>query len=253
MLLAKLLMMLVIASGFVWSVREMSALEADSLVDFIADDTLRGGTYPAYEIRHALDESDTGHERCSSRQPRSMAIASLALYEWYNRDKLPQIPAMRAQAKRRVVASLNCNASDAFLWLALFRMETSNGNVSPSAVAYLQQSYALGPNEGWVMNQRSKVAAAVLPQLPSELKAKVGHDVATLIAQGYWSAPKDILTKSDKMTRAYLVQELRARSRMQLGRFLLYLRSTGDPAEDFELDDPVSKVRKMGQETIRRY
>jgi hypothetical protein len=253
MLLAKLLMTLAIASGFVWSIREMSALEADTLVDFIADDTLRGGTYPAYEIRHALDESDTGHETCGGRRFHSMAIASLALYEWYNREKLPQTTAMRAQAKRRVFASLNCDASDAFLWLALFRMETSSGEVSPSAIAFLRQSYALGPHEGWVMNQRSKVASAVLPLLPAELKAKVGHDVATLIEQGYWSAPKDILTKSDKATRAYLVQELRARSRMQLSRFLIYLRSTGDPAEDFELDDPVAKVRKMGEETIRRY
>lgn len=126
-------------------------------------------------------------------------------------------------AEDLVRASLSVTPSDSFLWLMLYSMETRRSGFDSANTIYLDQSYAVGPNEGWIAVRRNRLSLAVLSQLRastqrtavSEFSAMVDSDfieeaVVNLMTVGW--VHRDRLIKSlegtDLASRRMLAKRL---------------------------------------------
>jgi len=65
--------------------------------------------------------------------------------------------------------ALACSPADPFVWLTLFWLEVGKHGYEADYANYLQLSYALGPNEGWIALWRCRLAFSVFEQLPANL------------------------------------------------------------------------------------
>lgn len=78
-------------------------------------------------------------------------------------------------------AALACSPGDGFSWLTLFWLEVSKHGYQPTYGNYLRLSYALAPYEGWIALWRSKLAVAILDQLPDDLSVQALDEFTRLV------------------------------------------------------------------------
>jgi hypothetical protein len=79
------------------------------------------------------------------------------------------------------ITALACSPADGFAWLTLFWLEVSKHGYQPSYGNYLRMSYALAPYEGWIALWRSRLAIAILDQLPDDLAAQALNEFSDLV------------------------------------------------------------------------
>ncbi|MGV7217064.1 hypothetical protein [Bradyrhizobium sp. UFLA05-112] len=84
-------------------------------------------------------------------------------------------------AERKVRATLARTPSDSFLWLMLYSIATTRNGFDANNIIYLEQSYASGPNEGWIALRRNRVALAIFSGLNETSRAIVVSEFAELV------------------------------------------------------------------------
>jgi hypothetical protein len=87
--------------------------------------------------------------------------------------------------------SLSCSPADPFLWLVLYWVEGAQNGFKPE---YLQMSYDLGPNEGWVALKRNPVAFADYEKLSPDLAMRAINEFLALIKNEFYQQAVDILS-----------------------------------------------------------
>jgi len=110
---------------------------------------------------------------------------------------------------RTIRISLTETPADPFLWLVLFWLENTQNGFSRDHLKYLQMSYALGPNEGWIAVRRNRLALAVFPQLTPELREHALVEFARLVDSNFIAEAADILTGPGWPIRGQLLPRLR--------------------------------------------
>ena len=96
----------------------------------------------------------------------------------------------------------------------------------------LEESYRLGPNEGWIATRRNRYALNLFLAVPDGLRPKILREFATLVRDGYlWESAKSY-AKATEGTRALLRAALMALSERQRRAFAAVLEQAGieDPA-----------------------
>lgn len=101
-----------------------------------------------------------------------------------------RMDALRATIRR----SLADTPADPFLWLILFWVENARLGFAPGHLTYLDMSYDVGPQEGWVALRRSPVALAIFRALPEPLAEKAVAEFAGLVRSHYYAQAAEILT-----------------------------------------------------------
>ena len=66
--------------------------------------------------------------------------------------------------------------------------------LNPASLGFLRESYRLGPNEGWIMVTRNRLALTIFPSLPADLADQSLDEFARLLQPGFVSYAADILT-----------------------------------------------------------
>jgi hypothetical protein len=89
--------------------------------------------------------------------------------------------------------SLANSPADPFLWTVLFWLENTRNGFKRGRLSYLDMSYILGPNEGWVAVKRNRFALAIYPSLPPALAADVVSEYSRLVGSGFFGEAADIL------------------------------------------------------------
>ena len=84
--------------------------------------------------------------------------------------------------------SLSCSPADPFLWLALYWLDGTQHGYRPEDLKYLELSYQLGPNEGWIALRRNSVAFATFQQLPPELAEFAINEFVGLLKARFYEA-----------------------------------------------------------------
>lgn len=133
-------------------------------------------------------------DHCRPRAVRSAAVIRLRMAELY-KSANPGKSLDWQQSKElddAVRDALSCSPSDAFLWMALYWIELMNhGSNEP---AYLQMSYHLGPNEGWIALKRNTVAFTNFSRLSTDLKEQALNEYIRLLAsKQFFTEAADIL------------------------------------------------------------
>lgn len=90
--------------------------------------------------------------------------------------------------------SLSCSAAEPFLWLVLYRVESSQNKLKHGYSKYLKSSYQLGPNEGWIAIKRNPVAFADYESLSSDLTTRTISEFLAVINSKFDQEAADIFS-----------------------------------------------------------
>ncbi|PSO16475.1 hypothetical protein [Bradyrhizobium sp. MOS003] len=82
-------------------------------------------------------------------------------------------------------AALTINPNDSFLWLMLYSVATMRHGFDLKYLGYLEQSYALGANEGWVALRRNSLALASFSLLNSATQHSANSEFAAILNSGF--------------------------------------------------------------------
>lgn len=125
-----------------------------------------------------------------------------------------------AQALRQALTNA---PSDPYQWMVLFWLENTRNGIRPENLRYLQMSYALGPNEGWIAFRRNRIALAVYPTLPADLRSKAVSEFVGLVRSPLYSEAADIVAGPGWPVRDMLlarIQELKEPDRLPILKLL---------------------------------
>ncbi len=245
-MLARLFITSAIFGALIWAIVDIQSPRADRPIDFVAESLIGGDAFPAYELRQWLEQNGADETDCRSGRSRNVAIVSMALFDAVRHERLPHADQLALSAKDKIIRSLQCSPSDPFLWLGLFETETSNGRASQAGLNYLRESFRLGPNEGWIMTRRARLASPFLMELPPDLSSKVSGDLVSLVEHGYWGAPTDILLGTAPGIRKQMIAALDTVRPTQLRLFARHLRDKGVAATELPWADRFDTQRDFG-------
>jgi hypothetical protein len=114
--------------------------------------------------------------------------------------------------------------TDPFLWLVLFWLDSTRNGFVPADVGYLQMSYDLGPNEGWIAVKRNRFALAIMTSLPTGLSDRVISEFVGLVRSQLYYEAADILAGAGWPTRQVLLPRLEGLAESNRRRFAGVLR-----------------------------
>ncbi len=93
----------------------------------------------------------------------------------------PALRRLDAVARR----SLQCSPMDPFLWLALYWVDVQLNGARAEALAPLEMSYRLGPNEGWIALRRSRYGLAAFDQVSPATREAILNEERSLLDAGF--------------------------------------------------------------------
>ena len=90
-----------------------------------------------------------------------------------------------AAAERELRAVLAIKPTESFFWLMLYSLLVTRNGFDQEAIRFLDRSYLLGPNEGWIALRRNRLALAVFPMLGVSTQQLVVSEFAGLVDSGF--------------------------------------------------------------------
>jgi hypothetical protein len=148
---------------------------------------------------------------CRPAGLRSAAIIRLRLAEEaIAASERNRIDGLLSTLRGSIHGSLDCSPADPFLWVALFWLENNLSGFSQHHLEYLQLSYRLGPNEGWLGLKRNGLALAMFEQLPPNLREMAINEFAGLLESGFYKEVVAIFTGPGWPLRDVLLLRLKA-------------------------------------------
>jgi hypothetical protein len=146
---------------------------------------------------------------CQPVTLRTLAIARLRLAEEAISDGQGAfIDQALTAGETALRSSLSCTPTDPFLWFSLFWMQTSVRGLQRDNFKLLRQSYSFGPNEGWLSVRRNRLAIAIYPSLPDDLKQAATDEFVQLVKSDFVTVAADILAVPGVSVRTMLLNRL---------------------------------------------
>ncbi|MBR1335191.1 hypothetical protein [Bradyrhizobium ottawaense] len=159
---------------------------------------------------------------------------------WKRSEEVDQDTASAIQSIRW---SLAMNPADSFMWMTLYTLESAYKGSGERAVAYLDQSYVVGPFEGWIILRRNKTALAAFSSLDSVAQQKVSSEFAAIVEAGFTDVALHNLTSVGWSHKNRLLAGLQ---RSDIASRQLLAKRLAD--QGFEVDVPgVAKEAKIGR------
>ncbi|PPQ16841.1 hypothetical protein CV770_24225 [Bradyrhizobium sp. AC87j1] len=113
-----------------------------------------------------------------------------------------------AISEQKVRHSLTISPVDSFLWLKLYSLSSALHGFDVRNIAYLDQSYATGPFEGWIALQRNRLALAAFSMLSEVTRQKAEIEFAAIVDSGFVEAAAISLTNVGWLQRDRLLASL---------------------------------------------
>ena len=175
----------------------VSFLGQQSLVERIANRVIAGESFNRATLAQQLPiiESIERAAWCQPAALRSAAIIQLRMIDvaGSTNDHKPTDADLKSLGSV-IQNSLSCSPADPFLWLVLYWVENMQNGFKPEHLKYLELSFQLGPNEGWVALKRSPVVFADYERLSSGLKENAFNEFLGLINHRFYEQAADIFT-----------------------------------------------------------
>lgn len=180
--------------GAGWGAVTLPGFWAQFPVDQMTSRILRSETFPLGRLQEQLQAFETRprHFACNAAAAHDSAVMALSVLQQSFASASPAIDSQLETSRRAVVAGLSCLPSDAYLWFALFQLESLQNGFKTDYLRYLAMSYQVGPNEGWIALPRNRAAFAIFPALTDELQARVLDEFALLLQTELYNEVVDI-------------------------------------------------------------
>jgi hypothetical protein len=226
------------ALGIAWSLFAVNGLTEAYELDRISDLITSGQTVPPPSLDPILARFDRRPPLGCSRNVIPLATIRLYAGATAALAKAPDSARLLGAADKQIRDALACSPHQPYLWYGLFWTEMTEGRPAERYIPLLQESYRLGPREGWVSYYRNSDA------LP--LFDKLDKPTQELVRAEYLAMAKDQVAVAaanfkavDEPTRARLLQwmaDLPIEQRRQLASAL--------DAADVVADVPGVEYRK---------
>lgn len=197
-------------TGLAWGAATLPGFWYQFPVDQFTSRILMSETFPLARLQEKL-RSFEGRPQlfaCNAAAAHDTAVMQLSILQQSFVTQSPAIDEQIEASRRSVVAGLSCLPSDAYLWFALFQIESLQSGFRPAYLRYLSMSYQVGPNEGWIALPRNKAAFAIFPALTDDLKAKVLDEFALLLQTELYNEVLDIFLGVARPYRAAVLKRL---------------------------------------------
>ena len=187
-LLARAILCCIGVSALVWAGMFAPSFWACASLNGLAAQIVRSENSSAVPLEQALPVIEA-LERSDACRPQAMHDAAiirgrLVQIAFDNSDP-DAIRSSMAAANAMIRKSLSCAPADAFMWFALFWIESMRFGLSERTIGYLEKSYELGPYEGWVALKRNRYALLAYKELPPRLQARMVKEFAALVNSGF--------------------------------------------------------------------
>jgi hypothetical protein len=110
-----------------------------------------------------------------------LRLAETAIVDGQSSAIDPALRRLEATARK----SLQCSPMDPMLWLALYWVDIQLNGVRSGAVAPLEISYRLGPNEGWIALARSRFGLAAWDYVSAPTREAILNEERALLDAGF--------------------------------------------------------------------
>lgn len=148
----------------------------EAVTRIIADEKFKPGV-----LAGVLTGIETKPVPAQPELSRANALLQLRLAEEATMKSSNEADHKVTSAEESVEAALAVTPSDSFLWLMMYSVETARSGFDPTNLRYLNQSYAMGPHEGWISLRRNRLALAILPVLDKSTQEHVVSEFAELV------------------------------------------------------------------------
>lgn len=150
-------------------------------------------------------------EKSSASVLSAVAVINLRLLEnAIARNDLKNLDSLMRDTGEMIRQSLVRAPADPFLWTVLFWLENTRDGFGPGHLEYLNMSYTVGPNEGWIAVKRNRFALAVFSALTPSLSETAVGEFARLVGSNYFDAAADILEGPGWPMRDTLMSKLKS-------------------------------------------
>jgi hypothetical protein len=179
-----------------WGTVELPVFRQESSIVRIAIGIVAGEPFKGDTLARQLSIIDSIDKSayCRPTLLRSAAIIRLreveTLVRTGERSKLD--PQMK-QLDNSIRTSLACSPADPFLWFALYSVESTMNGFKSAYLNFMRMSYQLGPNEGWIAQNRNQITLAIFSALPPDLAQAGTSEFVGLVRSQFYSKAGDII------------------------------------------------------------
>ena len=194
---------------------------SDAALRVASQEPFKDGQLEALEPKLEAVESEAF---CAPKARHDVALIRLRLAEaaMLGGKRAAIEPALR-RLDGAARSSLRCAPMDPVLWLALYWVDAQLNGARPDAVAPLEMSYRLGPNEGWIALRRSRYGLAAYEFVAPPTREAVLNEERALLDAGFVREVADNLTGPGWPIRDRVLARLaaaKAENRALLARIL---------------------------------
>ena len=217
------------AAALAWGAYTFPLFWRQASIDHVATRVIEGDHFKTGALIELLPTVQaTEKDDCRPDVVRSAAIIRLRLSEdTFAAGERDRIDGSLNSLRDSIRRSLGCSPADPFLWLVFFRVENTLNGFSPDHLAYLRESYRLGPNEGWIALKRNGLALAIFEQLPPDIADMALAEFASLLDSGFQREALAIFTGPGWRVRALLLERLKKVSEISREAFAYALYADG--------------------------
>lgn len=198
-------------ASIAWGALTLPAFWSSAALEDIAARIIRGQPFKLETLLELAPGLETieHQEHCRAASARSAAIVRLRIAEvTLGAADGVNIDGRFAAARASIANSLKCSPVDSFLWLGLFWIDVTTNGFKPGDLELLRMSYRQGPNEGWIMEKRSRLALAIYRSLPADLAENAVNEYAKLLQSPFTATAADIFVGPGWHVRDVLLPRL---------------------------------------------
>lgn len=196
-------------AGVAWSAITLPTFWRQLPLEQFANRIVRGETFPLDQLEEKLElYRGTGHLiPCGAAAAHDTSIVDLAIARG-RVDASSAIDADLERSRRSLLNALSCLPSDSYLWFSLFQVESLRTGLRQEYIHYLDMSYQVGPNDGWLAIPRNRAAFAIFPALPEALQSKVLDEFCLLLRTELYAEAIEIFLGAAQPYQSQLVSRM---------------------------------------------
>lgn len=210
--IARVVLALSGAVAMAWVVAIFPVFRFENTINDVARGVIAGEVYSS-SVLASIEGLIETHSRLMQRSSLLSKVAVIRLREADNAarsgDSEHTEQAYRS-AERMVRDALRNAPDDSFLWFALFSIDRYRDGLRSENLRFLQMSYELGWNEGWVAVRRNGLALADFSVLPNDVAERAVSEFVSLVRWGLAPQAAEIAVGPARPIRSILFPRLKA-------------------------------------------
>jgi hypothetical protein len=196
--------------GPLWCALTLPTFWNEFPMEQIAERIVRGETFPLETLQGRLQSFRSGPRltECSAAAAHDVPVLELAILSQSFGSSEVAVDGQLEATRQAIIAGLSCLPADAYLWFALFQVESLQSGFRTDSLRHLAMSYQVSPNEGWIAIPRNRAAYAIFPALPEALQSKVLDEFCLLVRSELYGEAIGIFIGPAKPYRDTVIKRL---------------------------------------------